>query len=160
MISAPNYRASGALRMAIWFAAGFLAVPIFNQMMLALLFGAGIAGSPPFPMAATPPLGVPAVVSLAFWGGVWGLVMAAVERRFPRGAGYWLAALLFGAIFPTLVAWFVVFPLKGRPAGGGWQAAGIATGLLVNGAWGIGTALIATWVARLTARSSRARARG
>jgi hypothetical protein len=30
-------------------------------------------------------------------------------------------------------------PLKGMPMGGGWHAAGIATALLVNGAWGLGT---------------------
>ena len=34
-----------------------------------------------------------------------------------------------------------VMPLKGMPMGGGWHAAGIATALLVNGAWGLGTGL-------------------
>src|SRR3546814_2115930 len=70
-------------------------------------------------MAPTRPFGVPQVVSLAFWGGVWGFVFSWVEPKFPRGAGYWIAALLFGAIFPTLVAWFVVAPIKGQPVADG-----------------------------------------
>jgi len=67
---------------------------------------------------------------------------AALHLRFPRGSAYWVAAFLFGAIFPTLVAWFIVLPLKGMPVGNGWQPAGMATGFLVNGAWGLGTAFI------------------
>ncbi|MEH2154212.1 hypothetical protein [Nostoc sp.] len=38
------------------------------------------------------------------------------------------------------MAWFVVAPLKGQPLAGGWKLVGIVTGLLVNGAWGVGTA--------------------
>ncbi len=54
---------------------------------------------------------------------------------------YWVDAVIFGALAPTLVAWLVVAPLKGLPFGNGWHAAGIATALLVNGAWGFGTGL-------------------
>jgi hypothetical protein len=93
-------------------------------------------------MAATAPFGIPQVISLAFWGGVWGMLFAMVENRFPRGALYWLSAFLFGAVFPTLVAWFVVAPLKGLALAGGWQMNRMMTGLLINGAWGIGTALL------------------
>src|SRR5919199_900381 len=53
-----------------------------------------------------------------------------------------MLALLFGAIAPTLVAWFLVAPLKNQPIAGGFQPAAMLTGLLVNGAWGIGTALL------------------
>ena len=67
-------------------------------------------------------------------------MFAVVHHRFPRGSAYWVAAFLFGAIFPTLVAWFIVFPMKGLPPGNGWQPASMLTGVLVNGAWGIGTA--------------------
>ncbi|MNC88277.1 hypothetical protein D3C83_40770 [compost metagenome] len=48
---------------------------------------------------------------------------------------------MFGAIFPTLVAWFVVAPLKGQPVAAGGAIPGMLTGLIINGAWGIGTAL-------------------
>jgi hypothetical protein len=53
-----------------------------------------------------------------------------------------VAAVLFGAFALSLVAWFVVAPLKSLPVAEGGRPAAIATGLLVNGAWGFGTALL------------------
>ncbi len=124
------------------FVAGFCSVLIFHQGMLSLLHAAGVTPATPFPYVSTKPFGTPQIWSLAFWGGVWGFVFALASRGFPEGVGYWLLAVIFGAVGPTLVAWFVVFPLKGLPLGGGWKASGMATGLMVNAAWGVGTALI------------------
>lgn len=129
-------------RYAVGFGAGFVSVLVFHQGMLTFLHVIGIAAAGPFPMLSTWPFGVPQVWSLAFWGGVWGIVFAAVEPEFPLEHMYWAVAFLFGAIGPTLVAWFVVFPLKSIPVAGGWHPAGVATGLLVNGAWGVGAALL------------------
>ena len=130
------------MRILFGFIAGFLATLIFHQVVLALLWWAGVASFGPFPMVATQPFGMPAVISLAFWGGVWGILFALIDIRFPRGSGYWLTAFLFGAILPTLVALLVVLPLKGRPMGGGWQPAVVITAFLINGSWGVGTGLI------------------
>jgi hypothetical protein len=124
------------------FLAGFLATLIFHQLTLAVLWGAGVARLGPFSMAATRPFGVPAVLSLAFWGGVWGVLFAFVDGQFPRASGYWVAALLFGAVLPSLVALLVVLPLKGQHWAGGWPLPLLETAFLVNGAWGIGTGLI------------------
>jgi len=121
------------------FVAGFLATLIFHQLAVALLWNLGIAPFGPFPMAATWPLGVPAVFSLAFWGGVWGLPYALIHHRFPPRAGYWVTAFLLGGLLPSAVALLVVVPLKGGPVGGGWQPALLLTAFLVNGAWGVGT---------------------
>lgn len=140
------------------FIAGFISTLIFHQLTLGLLWETGLAPSAPFSLVATHPFGLPALLSLAFWGGVWGIVFALSERNFARGGGYWVAAFLFGAILPSLVALLVVLPLKGRPMGAGWQAHVWLTAFLVNGAWGIGTgiflrALLAktTWVHHATA---------
>ena len=130
------------MRTLFSFIAGFLATLIFHQLALALLWWAGIAPFAPFSMAATQPFGVPAVISLAFWGGVWGIVFGLVDNRFPSGSGYWVTAFLFGAVFPTLVALLVVLPLKGRAIGGGWHPPLLVTAFLINGAWCIGTGLI------------------
>lgn len=129
-------------RLAIGFAAGFIATLVFHQIALALLVIAGFAQANPYSMQPVPPFGVPQVISLSFWGGLWGVLYASIENKLPRGAGYWLAALLFGAIGPTLVAWFIVAPLKGQPVAAGWAVPRMITGLIVNGAWGIGTALL------------------
>jgi hypothetical protein len=91
-------------------------------------------------MDSTPPLGVPAVLSLAFWGGVWGILLWFVIAGVQGSPRYWLLALLFGAIAPSLIALLVVFPLKGQPVGGGWKPAVVIGALLLNGAWGLGVA--------------------
>jgi len=126
-------------RILLAFVAGFLATLVFHQLALWVLHAAGIAGRGPFDVKPVPPFGVPSVISLAFWGGVWGIVMIPAIARV-KGPMYWIVAILFGAILPTLVAAFVVAPLKGMklPA----TPANVATGLIVNGAWGLGTALI------------------
>ena len=135
-------RSISTRKLLIGFAAGFIAVLLFHQPALALLNIIGIAKGTLYSMSSTAPFGVPQIISIAFWGGVWGVLFAAIESRLPRGAAYWFAAFLFGAILPTLVAWFVVAPLKGLPPAGGWQASRMITGLVINGAWGFGTALL------------------
>jgi hypothetical protein len=92
-------------------------------------------------MAPVPPLGIPSVLSLAFWGGVWGVVLWLMIHGV-SGPRHWLLAILLGAILPTLVALFVVLPLKGLPAGGGWKPDLLVGALLLNGAWGAGVALL------------------
>jgi len=128
-------------KLVIGFIAGFLAVLVFHQPVLYFLTSIGFAQAATYSMQATAPFGVPQVISLSFWGGIWGIAFALVEGRFPRGAAYWVLAFLFGAILPTLVAWFVAAPLKGQPVAGGWDIYRMMTGLIINGAWGLGTAL-------------------
>ena len=145
-------------RLTVMFIAAFLATLIFHQGMLAILHLVDMVPTAPFKMAPTRPFGVPSVISLAFWGGLWGFVFSWAETKFPRGAGYWIAALLFGAIFPTLVAWFVAFPLKGRPIAAGFIPAHMVVGLLVNGAWGVGTAILYHIIAKILCWNGATRA--
>lgn len=103
------------------FLAGFLTTLLFHQLTLAILWGIGLAPLGPFSFAATPPFGVPAVLSLAFWGGVWGIVFALLEPRLPPRPLYWPAVFLFGALLPSLVALLMVFPLNREALG--WRLA-------------------------------------
>lgn len=135
-----NTPISFTTRLLFGFIAGVLATLIFHQLTLTVLWGVGLAPFGPFSMAATKPFGVPAVFSLAFWGGVWGIVFALIDGSFPR-RGYWVMAFLFGAILPSLVALVVVLPLKGRSMGG-WHLPLLLTAFLINGVWGIGTGII------------------
>jgi len=128
-------------RLLLAFVAGFLATLTFHQIALWILHAVQIAPRGPYAMNPVPPFGVPAVVSLAFWGGIWGALMIPVIDR-QRGSRYWLAAIIFGACLPTLVAWFIVAPLKHQPLAAGWRPKLLMVGLVVNAAWGYGTALI------------------
>ena len=123
------------------FLAGFVSTLVFHQGVLALLHAAGRTPRAAYDMTPTAPLHVPAVLSLAFWGGIWGILLWLVLQS-TQGSAYWILAIVIGAIAPSLVALLVVFPLKGQPVGGGWKPEILIGALLLNGAWGLGVALL------------------
>ena len=123
------------------FIAGFVSTLVFHQGVLALLYLAGAVPRAPYDLRAVPPLGLPAVISLAFWGGVWGAAIWSL-LKYVGGAAYWLWAVVIGAIGPSAVALFIVYPLKGMPVAGGWDPKLLGTALLLNGTWGLGLALL------------------
>lgn len=126
------------------FIAGFVSTLTFHQGALGLLHLVGLTPREPFAMNPVPPLGVPAVISLAFWGGIWGMALWPLLRPV-AGAHYWIAAVVLGAVLPSLVAFLVVFPLKGLPV----EPKVVLGGLIVNGAWGLGLATILHLLSRL-----------
>jgi hypothetical protein len=122
----------------VGFLSGALSVLLCHQVIAALLHAIGITPRVPYSMQPTHPLGIAQVWSLAFWGGVWGVLLAAALRRYADGALV-IAATIFGAILPSLVAWTVVAALKAQPLFAGGAPKALAAGLLVNAAWGLGT---------------------
>ena len=125
------------------FVAGCLAVATF---FFAAWWAAQAAGFIPANAPAiwsldpkVPPFGVPRPVSLVFWGGVWGLVLALLFRELD-GAAYWLAWILAGAIAVAAVAVFVVPAIKGAafavPPAQRLMVAGF-----LNGVFGLGAAV-------------------
>jgi hypothetical protein len=130
------------------FVAGFVSTLLFHQGVLWVLHKQGLMPKPPWDMTPVPPLRVPSVVSLALWGGLWGVVLWLLIRG-QVGAMYWTWALVLGAVLPTLVALLVVFPLKGQKFAAGWDPKIWIGALLVNGAWAFGVALMMMLAARL-----------
>lgn len=118
------------------FVAGFLATLFFHQGGLWLLALAGRTTSTAWNLTPVPPLGAPSVLSLAFWGGLWGIALWALIRR-SAGARFWMLAIVLGALLPSLVTWFVVSPLKGTPV----SQPIVIGALILNGLWGLGVAV-------------------
>lgn len=128
-------------RALLGFVAGFIATLVFHQIMLQLLHMGGVAPNAAWPMKLVPPFGVPAVISLAFWGGIWGAILIPIiDNR--RGSTYYVLGIILGAVLPTLVAWFIVAPLKHQPVASGWNPKRMMIGPIVNAAWGFGTAAL------------------
>ncbi|MFT7126403.1 MAG: hypothetical protein ACI9HX_000073 [Pseudoalteromonas tetraodonis] len=132
------------------FIAGFLATIAFHQGLLGLLHLVGASPIAPFNITATPPLNVPQFISLAFWGGIWGVPVWAIIARLD-GAAHWIAATVIGAVGPSAVAMLIVFPSKGIEV----TSTLVVGALLLNAAWGIGLAL---WMVILGATRSSAAA--
>src|SRR4029077_17162819 len=100
-----------------WMGAGFLAgaggVLIFHQGTILLMNAFELTGRTPYSMRPTEPFGVPQIWSLTFWGGVWDALFGGLLRGLDGGRLVG-AAWLLGMVLPTLVAWFVVAPLRGQ----------------------------------------------
>jgi hypothetical protein len=124
------------LRFLIAFLAGLMSTLVFNQGMLAFLHAIAFTPIAPYPTAPTRPFGVPFFWSAAFWGGIWGMGLATILKRIQQRLFYWGVAFLFGMFAPTLVSIFVVFPLQGVLVTPNL----IFLILIVNSAWGVGTA--------------------
>ena len=133
-----------ASRIITAFIAGALAVLVFHQGAVFALHAAGVVSWTAWSLTSTEPFGVPQVLSSAFFGGLWGIVLAFVLGRIRRETVYWLVAALFGSIVVTAVAIVIVLPIKGVPTATIGLGGGLM-GLVVNGAWGLGTA----WLLRI-----------
>lgn len=99
-------------------------------------------GRAPAPYNFTPvePFGVPMIASQAFWGGLWGILLAWLIRVVPFDDLPF--GFIFGALALTLTAFTLVASLKGLPLfANGNQQAWLRAALL-NGAWGFGTAFL------------------
>ena len=71
------------------FLAGFAATLVFHQGLLELYYLAGVVSHPAWGIRLVPPFGVPQMISLAFWGGVWGVVLALLTRTLTHSAARW-----------------------------------------------------------------------
>jgi len=127
-----------AQRAVLGFIAAALSVLIFHQGAWALLHLAGLMPAP-YPMGPVPPWGVPQTVDFCFWAGLYGALYGLLLPRLTMPP--WLSGLILGLI-ATLVLWFVVAPLKGRPLAFGWVPRSMLVILVIHLAWGIGVGLI------------------
>jgi hypothetical protein len=123
------------------FAAGFASTLVFHQGLLTLFYLAAVVPRAPYDLRALPPMAIPAVISLAFWGGAWGVAIWPFLKHV-AGPAYWLRALVISTIASGSVTLFIVSPLKGMPMAGGWNPKVIVSTLLLNGTWGLGMALL------------------
>lgn len=130
------------------FAAGFLSTLVFHQAVIGIFHLMGAFPRAPWSLAPVPPLGVPSVISLAFWAGLWGIALWPLLRG-ASGSAYWLRAVVLGAIGPTAVAILVVIPLKTGVFPPDVSAKLVIGGLIVNAAWGFGLALFLRWLKRI-----------
>lgn len=148
------------LRLAAGFVAGFLSVLVFSSGTIALYHAAG-APVPfaPWSMAPVPPFGVPQTLSAAFFGGLWGIAYAAAEPWLTARLGWLAGGVVVFGLLPLLVLWFVVFPLKGIPVGGGFTAYGVQLGIVLHAVFGLGLAIFYRIAGRLGLGSATAGAR-
>ena len=123
------------------FVAGAASVLTVHQGLLWSCHAVGMSPWPAYSTEPTPPWGVPAVASAAFWGGVWGAALAGrVLRPAASEPAFWMRAFALGAVLPTAVGAALLVSGRGERPAGVHPATALAVALLVNGAWGAATA--------------------
>lgn len=132
--------------LATGFIAAALAVLVFHQGTIFVLWLLGLTPNFPWSFRANP-WGVPALINSMFWGGMWGLVYAAFRDRWPRPD--WLGGIVFGILCSTVLGgWIVVALIKGNPLFAGFVPLRMVIGATIGGMFGLGTALIWPHVAK------------
>ncbi len=139
------------------FLTGALSVLVFHQGTIHILFHyvngveaaeaiLGRVAGPGWDIGRTMPnppvagLHIPAFFNAMFWGGLWGIVIAAVIRWTPLPD--LLTATLIGAVACTLVAVTVVAQMRGLPMYAGGNTRTLLRAALINAAFGFGTGFL------------------
>jgi hypothetical protein len=132
-----------ARRLGLAFIAGALAVIVFHQGMVFLLYL--MKQTPNFPWnmgGAVGPLKVPVLVNQMFWGGLWGIGFALFGSLIPIAHNA-LRGAVYGLIGPFFLGNAVLVPFfKGGPYLWGGNSQRIILGSLIGAAFGVGLALI------------------
>ena len=120
-------------RVLAGFCAAVVATLTFHQAMWALLYLVGLMGAP-FPLVANR-FGIPLVVSICIWRGLWGAAYGAAAAWHLKPA--WLSGLVFGVVVGAC-EWVSAFLRSGE-----WVLSRelwlyLMQALLVNGSWGVG----------------------
>jgi len=130
----------GVRLVVIGFLAGAISVFVFHQGFILIAWRLGLLPNAPYSLEPTAPLGVPRVISSAFWGGLWGIALALLLERLRRADWLWVG-ILFGGILLPLVGILVVTPLKGGEVV--WPGSTmLLRSFIINGVWGLGAALL------------------
>lgn len=119
--------------------AGALSVLVFHQVTLQIFFWLGWAPHAAFGVAHVPPFNVPLVVSITFWGAVYGGFFSVALPRVK--APLWLKGVGAG-LCAMLVAWFLFLPMMGHHAAFDWQMGPMMRSLIAYQMWGLGLILM------------------
>ena len=135
------------------FVAGLVATLVFHQAFVWLL-----SLFLPFPFKpwnmAINAYGVPSVLALAFWGGVWGIALCALVAPMLRLPALLTGAVL-GGVLPSVWGWTVIAAMKSQPMFAGGKPAVIVVVLLINAVWGIATVALYRAMSRGEVKAKR-----
>ena len=117
------------------FLAGFLSTLVFHQGAAHLGYVMGVLPNAAYNLAPTAPWGVPSILSIAFFGGIWGMIIWRIVRRF-QGSMVWILSFILGGFMLTSIFVTVVAPLKQIEP----SIMSFTIGFVLNGVWGLGNA--------------------
>jgi hypothetical protein len=142
-------------RVVLGFIAAAISVLIVHEGIIQLLHMAGYIPRKGWTMTpAVAPFGVPYLVNLVFWGGLWGVLFALVYNWIPGGMA-WLKGLIFGLFIVVVSNWILLPLIKGNVFGvanqvlfGGYNPTRMLIVAAIVGGFGLGLGIIYGLIAR------------
>jgi hypothetical protein len=130
-------------------AAAIAVVTVHQAIVYGLVQGKFLpATSQAWSVRPVPPYGVPAIANSVFWGGLWGMLFAAVWPKLPGGA-MWVRGLIFGLLMVVFSNWLLVpfvkgvlFKIPNQPFFGGLDPSRMLATALIVGGFGLTLGLI------------------
>ena len=95
-----------------------------------------------FSTVPEPPMGVEAMWSRVFWGGAFGLALAAWGVFYPLGVRWFVSSVGMIVAARLLVDWMIVPILTAGRFWAGWSVDGFLMPIVINLTWALATALL------------------
>lgn len=129
-------------KVVIGFIAGAVAVLLFHQVMVLILYMLGQIPNAPYSFRPNA-FGVPQIINGPFWGGVWGIFFAFVIGFLPREWPVWVKGIVLGlGLHVILGNWLVLALLRGQPVMAGFAPPRMLIGALIGTAFGMGWVIL------------------
>lgn len=141
---------SGSLgRTAIGWIAAAISVLVVHESVAYVLKMVELTQRQPWSMnPPVPPFGVPYLLNLVFWGGLWGILFAHINQWLP-GRAMWLKGLIYGLLIVSVSGWIIVPFIKGQifgvpnqPFFSGFDPKRMLPSVLIVGSFGLGLGAI------------------
>jgi len=138
-------------RIVLGFIAAAISVAVVHEGIIYLLNAAGYIPRSAWTM--TPPVapfGVPYLVNLIFWGGLWGVLFALIYEWLPGGWS-WLKGLIYGLFIVVVSNWLLLPLIKGQVFGitkppqvlfANYDPMRMLLGVLIVGGFGLGLGIV------------------
>jgi hypothetical protein len=150
-MAAPNFGSQGR-GIAVGFIAGAVSALTFHAFAWWVFYLIGMQRLAPYPMIPNG-FGVPLILSLAFWAGIWGIVMVLIAPRIRQP--FWVVCVIVSLAASVVQAFALPPLLAARSTGSGRDPAGVHRQRRV----GIGVAIIAPLVSNASGGTRRKSAR-
>jgi hypothetical protein len=143
-------------RTVIGFIAGALGVLTLHQALLWVLHALQFAPWQAYRLDPTRPFGVPQLLSSAFWGGAWGMLIYRLALSQVSRVQAWVTAIAAAAFLPTVAAAVLIALHRGASLGTTSKLQALAASIVINGAWGASILIVGDVLTRCGANSSQA----
>ncbi len=135
-------RATAPIEILLGFGVGLIAALCVQLPLVWFLHLLHLTSRTGFSLQITAPLGVEAMWSRVFWGGAFGLAMAAWGLSYPLGRGWFVSTVTMAILVRLFVDWIIVPIWSAGQLGPGWSIDGLIMPIVVNVTWALATALL------------------